>query len=501
MTNANATTPAALRATYRQVRAQYDADPTNPNARRALGWAYANLLKEASGQAEPTRLVRGLTLLADFPMPDDARWRESVLWSVCRFLLRHKPDTLTLGPLADITVLGSAFVPAEPCLVRSVWWRAVLRYAPMNLDWLGLFQYHGWDGGFRPDDEAGETYGEGKTARPLVEGLVQAVAKQLLQLVVLPHEVAAPWLDRMADLTARHPDWDFLPYYHAKLLIRLDRADEAMAVFLPFARARKREFWVWSLLAELVDAEQVGACYARALTVGAPEGFLVKLRQRVAGWLIGQHRWTDARAELDRLVQTRQANQWPIPAEVQGWMNDSHYLQAETVPPGGWYSPLLPAAEALLWADVPETVALITGIDAAGQYANVAIDAQTSGSFPVRKFGLTPAVGDRVVVRYNLQEKKGRVVLQVQTAMLTTAPPTYLETRQVTGPLRMVAGKGIAFVGNVYVPADVLAKATVSADTLVTVVAISAWDGVKKQVGWRAFQIGPKAVNLSDSTG
>ncbi len=491
-----------LRATYQQARNRYEADPANPHTIRALGWVYADLLKEASGSTDTTRMLRGLALITDFPMVEDTRWRESVGWSVCRFLLRHKPETLPLGPLADVIRQGKAFIPAEPDLLRSIWWKALLRHKATGIDWLGLFAQHGWESSFRPEDEQPETYSDGKTTeprsvRPLIEGIVQAVVRQLLQAVLLPNEVAVPWLDRLADLTARHPDWDFLPYYHAQLLIRLDRPTEAMAVFLPFARTKKNDFWVWSLLAELVTPEQVPACYARALTLNTPESFLVKVRQKMAAWLILENRWADASAEIDQLVQTRQANQWPLPSEVQLWMNDSRYTQAEVTPLGRWCEAILPLAESLLWADCPETVALVTSVDATGQYVNVSIDERTSGSFPVGKYKLQPVVGDRLAVRYKLQEKNGRIQLRVHTANATEKPFTHVQTRILAGPLRVKDGKGFGFVGDIYVPADLLTGSARLADSLVTVDAFASWDDVKQKCGWRAFRIQKESVNLS----
>ena len=485
---------AELRASYRQARARFEADPQNPQHRRALGWVYADLLKETSGQAQPgstdtSRMLRGLALIADFPMPDEARWRESVAWSVCRFLLRHKPATLPLGPLAEVVSRAGAFIPAEPGLLRSVWWKALLRHAATGIDWLGLVAQHGWEGTFRPEDEQPQPYGDGKTAGPLLEGLIQAVCRQLLQSVVLPDERAAPWLQRLSDLTARHPDWDFLPYYHAKLLLRLDRTDEAMAVFLPFARRKKKEFWVWSMLAELVAPELAPACFARALSLGAPEIFLVKVRQRVAAWLIQEARWADARAEIDRLVATRRASNWPVPADVQRWLNDDRYTQSDAAPLGHWYGALLPRADALLWSDSSEAVVLVTGLDATGQCVYVAIDARTTGRFPAGKFGLNPAVGDRLVLRYSRVEKNGRVQLRVHAATATDAALSHLQIRTVTAPLRPVADKGVGFVGNVYVPADLLAAYTGLPGALVTVAAVEAWDAVKQKSGWRAFRI------------
>ncbi len=501
-TTITATTTTDLRTRYQQARARYEADPANLNHARTLGWVYADLLKDASGQADTARMVRGLALIANFEMVDDLRWRESVLWSVCRFLLRHTPKTLPLGALAEVVHLSQEFLPANPSLVRSVWWKAILRHNETGVDWLGLIGWLGWEGMFRPDDEEPQPFGEGKTSKPLLEGLVQVVAKQLLQLVVLPDELAAPWLMRLTDLTARHPDWDFLPYYHAQLLQKLNRPDEAMRVFLPFARRKQADFWVWSLLAELVDPADQLACYARALSQKTPETFLVKVRQRAAGWLIATDRWAEARAEIDRLTETRRVSQWPIPIEVQRWTNDDRYTQAEILPVGSWYKPLLPRADALLWADLPETVALVTEVDADKRVITVAIDPQTTAQIRADRFGLRVAVGNRVAVRYVRREKNGRQQVQIQTAVSTDEPLTSLKIRQVPGPLRMVAGKTVfGFVGGVYVPAGLLAGNAGLADALVRVEAVEAWDAVKQKTGWRAFRIQKEGVTLGGREG
>jgi len=492
--------PADVRTAYRKAQQQYDADPLNPQHRRALGWSLTQLLREASEQGAVSRMIRGLAVLDSLATDANGqRWNEpavdqATLWAICRFLLRTNVKQLPLGELAGLVAGARAFVEAGPSLVRSVWWKALLHHTPTGIDWLGLFDTLGWEEGFRPDDFLPETYGD-RTTPALVERLLQAVMKQLLATIPLADALAAPWIERVSSLSEQQPGWGFLPYYHARLLVVLDRTDEARRVFLPFARTKQREFWVWTLMADLTEsAEGQLACLTRALTVGAPEAFLVKVRQQVAGRLLLRGCWADARAELDRLVQTRQANQWPIPALVQSWLNDARYTSAEPSALGHWYGAMLPVADALLWADCPETVALVTGLDPTGQYVQVAIDSRTTGSFPARKFGLHPVVGDGLTLRYQLDTRKGKPHLRVLTASPTDAVPT-VATRLLSGPLRLLTKPtgSVGFVGDVYVPADLLAQHTGLADALVTVRAVESWDGGKKKVGWRAYALAKSA--------
>lgn len=494
-----------LRSTYRQAKQAYAADPDNEQHRRALGWALANLLKEASGapDASAGRVLRGLAVVAGFPMEEtNTRWRESVLWSVNRFLLRVQPEQLSLADLAGLVSLGRLFVGPTPSLVRSVWWKALIRHAATGIDWLGLFAELGWDEGFRAEDEQPETFGEGKSISPLMERLLGVVCRQLLQTIPLTDELAAPWLKRLTESANQHPDWPFLPYYHARLLQQLNRPEEAMRVFLPFARRKKRDFWVWSLLTDLLPnatSEQLLACYARALTLNTPEPFLVKVRQRAASLLIQVDRWADARAEIDRLVQTRRENNWSIPVEVVQWTNDDRYTQVMASPLNEWSHALAAQADNLLCADLSlavEQVVLVTGIDSSGNYCTVAIDGHTSGSFPSKKFRLNVSTGDRLLLQYTMVSKQGRQQLYVFSAQQTEAPCTQLQTRSLVGPLRIMPGKSIGFVGDIYVPAELLTGTATLADQLVAVKAVESWNNAKKKMGWRAFQITKDVVHL-----
>lgn len=483
-----------LHTVYQQARSRYDADPANPGAIRAMGWAMANVLKDVSGKPDlqPDRMLKGLSLLVDFPMDTtDERWRESVLWSVNRFLLRSKPGQLSLISLAQIVRDSRAFLPQGPSLGRSVWWKALLRHSAVGIDWLGLFDELGWENKFRPEDEISETYGDGKSASPLLESLLQAVVKQLLQTIPLTEELATPWLERLSTLAIKHPDWSFVSYYQAKLLLKLDQPEKAMLVFLPFARRKMNDFWVWGMLADLLPETAVEkrlACFGRALTLRTPEPFLVKIRQRLAELLVKLNRWDNARAELDRIVQTRRENNWPIPVEVTRWLNDPLYTQA--IPPTkSWYEQLRLVADAVLYEDNSEVVALVTGFDPSGTYCNIAIDDRTTGSFPCQRFGLRVKIGDRLAVRYEQRTRNGRQQLHILTASVTSSECTNLTIRRVSGPLHVPSNRNIGFVEDVFIPADLVASNRPLLGKAVTIEAIESWDNRKSKMGWSAFSL------------
>lgn len=500
-----------LRAAYNQARQLVDADPDNVWNRRALAWVYADRLKEAAAQPNSaSRLIQGLKTIVALNMPDDEPvWREQVLWCVVKFMLRTATQQLPLVDLAALVSLSRAFVPAGPSLVRSVWLKALLKHNKTEnqgsqIDWLGLLDQFGWDG-FRPEDyqpDAAQAVDPAaapvRAGSALVERICLAVARQLLQTVPVFEVEVRPMAERFSKLANAHPDWTFLPFYQAKLLLTIGDSQEALRVFLPFARLKRSQFWVWSMLADLVEPELSMCCLFRAILPGTPETFLVKVRQQLAGRLIEQGRWAEARFQVERLLQTRQQEGWKIPDTVNRWMNDDHYTSASSVAPAADASD---AALAILFRDIPETLAVVVGVDLAKKRAVVAVDAHTTLAFPYSQFGLTPGIGDALAIRCQpevaaVSKPTHQLKLRVLTATPTNLPLSTELVSSAVGPLRTVPGKAFGFVGSVLVPVDVLSAHTGLVDSLVEVRAYAAWDERKNKPGWRAFTIQPKVVNL-----
>lgn len=511
-----------LRAAYNMARQLVEADPDNLWNRRALAWVYADRLKDAAAQPNSaTRLIRGLQTATELAMPaEETIWREQVLWCVVKYMLRTAPENLPLVDLAGLVSLSRAFVPDAPCLVRSVWFRALLKHNKTEnqgsqLDWLGLLDQFGWDG-FRPEDYQPDAapanpvaVGPTRTGGALVERVCLATARQLLQTVPVFEAEVRPLAERLAALSNQYPDWTFVPYYRAKLLLTIGDRPEALRVFLPFARQKNgngpaNSFWVWSMLADLVEDDPTKpdlalSCLFRAVLPGTPETFLVKVRQQLAGRLIGQGRWAEARFQVEKLMKTRQQEGWKIPDAVNNWLNDNRYTSVKAMAPAAHEAD---AASAILWGDLPEAIAVVVSVDTTKQRAVLALDARTTVLLSYARFGgLNPSVGDALTIRYEPgvatpNEATKPPKLRVLRAEPTTQPlPNGLITL-VTGPLRTVAGKAFGFVGHVLVPAEVLLAHSGLVDALVEVRAYAAWDERKNKSGWRGFSIEKKVVNL-----
>jgi len=63
-------------------------------------------------------------------------------------------------------------------------------------------------------------------------------------------------LPKLEELIKRHPEYQYPPYYKAKLLLALGNEENALSAFLPFAIQKRNEFWVWELLAEICSTDK-----------------------------------------------------------------------------------------------------------------------------------------------------------------------------------------------------------------------------------------------------
>jgi hypothetical protein len=513
------TTPTSTLQTIRQLRQQgdlkaayalalplYESDRNNLAYARMMGWIYVDRLKEAATLPQPNRLIRGLQLATALDLPaDDHVWREQVLWCVAKYLLRA--TTLNWASLADLIRYSRAFVPTVSTegvfpLVRSVWFKGLLKQdratAGAQIDWLDLLDELGWEG-FRTEDYEPDSFGgaEGKPGQSgqgsvgcaLVERIYMAAARQVLESVPLLENRAVPVLTQLQQVMVRFPGWRFMPYYGARILAALDRKDEAMAMFMPFMREHTRDFWAWAMLAELVETEeQVMACLYRAVSIKTPEEFLVKVRQKLAGRLIEQERWPEAKEQLDRVVETRQTNGWSIPNQVIQWTYDPRYTSAL-----GGIVPNVPERayplDDLLWASVAQVIGLVVEVNMDKRQAIVAMTVQTTLPVRLNRLEASVVAGDRLAVRYCANDSMTQGLHRVHTVEKTNADLTDLPVKQVSGPLRLVQGKGFGFVQDVFVPAALLEGKNTLADTLVTVKAYASWDTKRSQAGWRGWQL------------
>lgn len=471
-------------------------------------WDLYHRAKAAKAAADWPLVLQRLTQLAALPEAQraDARLGNAVGWLIHhlgKHLLSLEPPQ-TAGVI-EVLALARRFpypVEGQPSAYAMLLRLAlkVRRDYPTFLDFIAW-----WDlAHLRPADHQPYTPPGGRPLPALAEQALLGVGKHLLagydrsgRLPQGHFDRAAmrAFIARLGPVIEGHPQHRFLPYLRAQLYLALDRPQEALADLQPFVRQHQRQSWAWDWLGRayyrLAQNEAARACLAQALSLGAAEAMTVLTRERYARLCLEAGETAVAKGALEQVIALRQREWGKIPARILRLIEAPWYHQTVAVPLGPQeLGPWARRATDHLYADLPEELAVITGLDPVKGRLWYRLDRTRSGSLRLDRLPSLPQVGDCLRLRVLPQAGREETWYRAITARLSDeAPPSEL-LRPMHGRLTPVKGRDFGFVGQaVFVPPELMAQWQPQQHREVQVLAIRSYDAKKKQWGWRALRL------------
>lgn len=346
-----------------------------------------------------------------------------------------------------------------------------------------------WDfNNFREEDWQKVKLENGKEMMALVEQAYIAYAKQLLPgQAGFDREKAAAFLPRLEEVVENHPEYQYPPYFQAKLLLALGNRNNMLEALLPFARKKKNDFWVWEVIAEAFseDTDTVLACYCRALLCKSPKEMLVSLRQKMAGLMMEKGFYNEARTEINTLVAVRDDMGYKIPPEVVSWILEEWYQQASDLPSNlKFYKQHAFRADAILYSDLPEERIFVEFVNKDKKMLNFIASENRLGYFKYERLLPDVKPGDVLSVRFQGGSKEG--LHQVYTA--EKVQDEEFKSRfykYVAGQVIIPEGKTFGFLEDAFISPALVAKYQLSDGSDLTGHAIKSYNKEKKQWGWR----------------
>lgn len=220
------------------------------------------------------------------------------------------------------------------------------------LKFTDFMEWWGWEN-IREEDYQKKLVKSGKAITSLAERLYCRYAKVLLQQAEWGRGNAArmeAFVERLTVLQERCPTFQFTLYHKAQILLVLGRRGEAKRAALPFLHRKRNAYWVWDMMAELADADEMKlSCWCKALTCRAKAEFLVGVRLKAAGAMHRLGYDANARCELRQMALVYVAKKWPLP-ELALEMKQQEWYQSVTAVAENtsFYYANLAAAESLL---------------------------------------------------------------------------------------------------------------------------------------------------------
>lgn len=476
-----------------------EAEPDNIWNKRAAAWVYYDYLKKYNQPESFNSFKKYLIKIMDLQLPED----EKMVFDKCALQIgklifslhnTNQVDYVKINELFDII---RNFHFTKPSEAYSFIYKA---FHKGYQNWACYLTFADWWNfeNFRSEDYLKEEF-NGKKMMSIAEQAYIAYSKKLLegeplddfgQQRVIDKEKIQSFLPKLNSLIDKHPDYQYPPYFKAKLLLVLGNDENVLSAFLPFAKQKRNDFWVWELMAEIFseDKEIQFACYCKALSLKTPEDFLVKLRQTFADMLIEKKMYNEAKTEIQKAIATREKHKWKLPNQIVQWTMQDWYKSAQSKKDNfDLYSSHLKQAEEIMFQDIPEEIIAVEFVNENKSILNFVKDKRKFGFFNYSGILTKPQIGDLLKVRFNGDGKEG--FYKILTAKKADSNTKSEAIKDFEGFIKINVEKKIGFVEDIFIEPKLILKKKLSDGQKVIGKAILSYDKVKNRMGWKAIQI------------
>ncbi len=355
--------------------------------------------------------------------------------------------------------------------------------------------YFGFEG-FSDSDYYSEEF-NGKAITSTVEKFYNLTCKFLLDASKKlpanhPNLVAQinEFLPILSRQIVRNPEYQYLPYFRAKLLLSIGENQDVFTAFLPFAKRKKTEFWVWEVIADTFEEsdENRFACFCKALSLKSPEEFLIGLRMDFAKILIQKEMFTEAKLEISKVVEIRTSKGWKISNEIQQIMNQKWFLDAPILTSNqDLYKRYIDQAESLLFGDVQEHIITVEFVNRDKQMITFVKNRNHHGFFSYKSYLQKPAIGEVYKARFSEASNDGfHKLLSISKANENEHPEAL---KKFEGDLKVNEKGNFGFIDDVFFDPTTIQKLNLKNLQKVTGTAILSFNKKKEQWGWKVLNI------------
>lgn len=477
--------------------ANYNQNANDIWNKRSLAWVYYDLTKKYAQENNVDLFLEIIQKIKELELPlEEKMIFDNLIWAyntLFRYIYSQKTINYTVADKVKESLSGLHFsFPSEnfSLLIGALHKTFKDENGYTTLAEKSFFNY------LRPEDYLPTEY-NGRKIMPLAEQIYINYCKSLIKgepsmiinngFLSVKHtpnkQQIADFLPKLDKIIENYPDYTFLPYFKAKMEIILGE-ESALQTFIPFAKKKKNDYWVWQLMYEIIKDDQIEfACLCKALSLKSPEQFLGKIRQLLAEKLIEKHFFNEARTEIDLIIAEKTKNEQKISNQILLWKEQDWYQKATNLGTNiKLYNQYKSLAEEILYDDIEERIVVVQSVNEDKKILNFIQNKEKLGFFKYQKFLKNPKVGDILKVR--LEEKENGY------CKLITAK---LDNESISECVKSFNGKisifpqGFGFVDDVFINPELIKKHHINIEQEVKGKAILSFD--KKKWSWKAIEL------------
>ncbi|UCS94975.1 hypothetical protein KZP23_08175 [Echinicola marina] len=476
-----------------------ETEPDNIWNKRAAAWVYYDYLKKSSQPDSFDAFKENLIKIKSLQLPEDEKMVfDNLAWQIGSMVFGlHKLEHVDYGKINGLLDIIKEFHFTKPSEAYSFIYKA---FHKGYQNWSKYLEFADWWNfeNFLPEDYLKEEFKD-KKIMAIAEQAYIAYSKKLLEgeLVdpfgqerAIDKNKIKIFLHQLDKIIEKRPEYQYPPYFKAKLLLALGDDENILSSFLPFAKQKRNDFWVWEVMAEIFpDEKEVQfACYCKALSLKTPEDFLVKLRQTFAGMLVERQMYNEAKTEIQKVVVTREQHEWKLPNQIIQWTEQDWYKSATPNMDNKYlYSKHVKKAEEILFQDVPEEVIAVEFVNENKNILNFVKDKQKFGFFNYSGQLDKLQIGDILKVRFNGEGQDG--FYKILSAKRAETDQASDAIKYFEGTLRVIYPQNFGFIEDVFIEPKLIQDNNISNGQIVKGKAILSFNKKKNEWGWKAIEL------------
>jgi hypothetical protein len=476
-------------------------EPANIWNKRSIAWVYHDYLKEYASKENAESFIEYLDKIKSLELPAD----ENMIFDTCAFQIGKLIFALAHDEHIDYKIVNHIFESikdfnfTKPSEAYSFLYKAFHKCYKTWANYIPFADWWNFDN-FRTENFLSEDF-KGKKIMSIVEQAYIAYSKKLLEGeakevngFLLPKSINKSkineFLPKLDAIIEGHPEYQYPPYFKAKLLLALGDEEEVLSNFLPFAKKKRNDFWVWELLADTFQAEDKRkmACLCKALSLKTPNEFLINTRQKLAEILINESKFQEAKTEIEKILSARNDNNWKIPQQLSEWTEQDWYNKIQSEKDNySFYKQHVKIAEEILFADIPEEIVVVEFVNENKSILNFIKNKTEHGFFKYAGMVDKPKIGDLISVRFRGEGQDG--FYKVLSIRKITDETSCDALKQFSGNLKMRETANFGFVDDVFIEPKLIIRHELNKNSLVEGKAVLSFNKKKNVWGWKAIKI------------
>ncbi|MEM7369544.1 MAG: hypothetical protein AAF587_13155 [Bacteroidota bacterium] len=478
-------------------------NPDDEDGKREMAWIQYGYVKKAAKAGELEAFHNHLDVILAQKLEGEGVMGNSLAWQVHRVskaLLAERPFQFEEVVKLLEKVKYFTFDIEQDIMAYVMMLRLALKVKDYFRNLKDFIQW--WDLSNLPETEY-ESFmtKQGRRMMSLAERAHITYADALLEWMEKEPEAARSRVEEFfkqyEDLLEKRPDYNFARHNRVNFHLALGHYEEVERTLLPIIKSKPFENRNWLLLGKLFEVKeqpkQALACYAKILAGRIKPDVAAETKWRMGRLLYRQEKLVEAKTELLEATRAYEYPRLRVPDDMTELMEQPWFEETEArYHNRGLYKHYMPHAEAILYSDIPEQLAVVTHVDPRKKRAWFRASQEVSGSGTFQQFQARIVPGDFVALRLEEREARhGGMNQVILTSRKSEEGPENGIIRYFTGRFTMRPGQSFGFVDReIFVPPHLVEANTLIGGQFLSGMAVLEYDQKRDRWSWKAVKVG-----------